>query len=264
MLVIRTLPLISFKSRTNMIVLPTKPVPAESTNPSYLVLYGLPKAGKTSCVAQLPNNLIIDLEGGSKFIDALAIQARSITDLGEIAQAIRAKNEEVGHNFYKHITIDNATRLEDICMSYACTLYRKTELGKNWKGDDVTTLARGAGYKYLRDAVKKVIDMFKDLCDEFILIGHVKDSITDKDGQEVNAKEIDLVGKLGRIICGLADAVGYVYRKENETHISFKGGNGDSVLEARAKHIAGRDIVIATGNEDGSLTTYWDKVYKPE
>lgn len=128
----------------------------------------------------------------------------------------------------------------------------------------MTTLARGAGYKYLRDAVKKVIDMFKDLCDEFILIGHVKDSITDKDGQEVNAKEIDLVGKLGRIICGLADAVGYVYRKENETHISFKGGNGDSVLEARAKHIAGRDIVIATGNEDGSLTTYWDKVYKPE
>ena len=234
------------------IVLPTKPIPATSTNPQYLVLYGLPKAGKTSAVAQLQNNLIIDLEGGSKFIDALAVQA------------IRAKNEEVGHNFYKHITIDNATRLEDICMSYACTLYRKTELGKNWKGDDVTTLARGAGYKYLRDAVKKVIDMFKDLCDEFILIGHVKDSITDKDGEEVNAKEIDLVGKLGKIICGMADAVGYVYRKDNETHISFKSGGDGTIMEARARHIAGPDIVIATGNPDGSITTYWDRVYKPE
>jgi hypothetical protein len=104
------------------IVLPTKPIPATSTNPQYLVLYGMPKAGKTSAVAQLENNLIIDLEGGSKFIDALAVQARTIADLGEIAQAIRAKNEEVGHNYYKHITIDNATRLEDICMSYACTL----------------------------------------------------------------------------------------------------------------------------------------------
>ena len=247
-----------------MITLPTQKVPATSTNPQYLVLYGLPKAGKTSAVAQLQNNLIIDLEGGSKFIDALAVQARTITDLGEIAQAIRAKNEEVGHNFYKHITIDNATRLEDICMSYACTLYRKTELGKNWKGDDVTTLARGAGYKYLRDAVKKVIDMFKDLCDEFILIGHVKDSITDKDGEEVNAKEIDLVGKLGKIICGMADAVGYVYRKENETHISFRSGGDGTIMEARARHIAGKDIVIATGNPDGSITTYWDRVYKPE
>ena len=51
-----------------MIVLPTNKVPATSTNPQYLVLYGLPKAGKTSAVAQLENNLIVDLEGGSKFI----------------------------------------------------------------------------------------------------------------------------------------------------------------------------------------------------
>lgn len=247
-----------------MITLPTQKVPATSTNPQYLVLYGLPKAGKTSAVAQLENNLIIDLEGGSRFIDALAVQARTINDLGEIAQAIRAKNDELGHNFYKHITIDNATRLEDICMSYACTLYRQTELGKNWKGTDVTTLARGAGYKYLRDAVKKVIDMFKDLCDEFILIGHVKDSITDKDGEEVNAKEIDLVGKLGKIVCGMADAVGYVYRKDSETHISFRSGGDGTIMEARARHIAGKDIIIATGNEDGSITTYWDRVYKPE
>nr|DAU12019.1 MAG TPA: AAA domain protein [Caudoviricetes sp.] len=245
-----------------MLVLPTTKIPAKSTNPKYLIIYGLPKSGKTSAVAQLENNLIIDLEGGSTFIDAMSIQCRTINELGEAAQAIRAKNEEVGKNFYKHITIDNATRLEDICLSFAAQLYRKTELGKNWKGDDVTTLPRGAGYKYLRDAVKKVIDMFKDLCDEFILIGHVKDSIIEKDGEEVTAKEIDLVGKLGKIICGLSDAVGYIYRKGNETHISFKGGTDETIMEARAKHIAGKDIVIATGNEDGSITTYWDRIYK--
>ena len=245
-----------------MLVLPTTKIPATSENPKYLILYGLPKAGKTSCLAQLDNNLIIDLEGGSTFVDALAIQCRTIQDLGEAAQAIRAKNTEVGHNFYRRITIDNATRLEDICLGFAATLYRKTELGKNWKGDDVTTLPRGAGYKYLRDAVKKVIDMFKELCDEFILVGHVKDSITEKDGGEVSAREIDLVGKLGKIVCGMADAVGYVYRKGNETHISFKGGMNDTIMEARAKHIAGKDIVIATGNEDDDITTYWDKIYK--
>lgn len=245
-----------------MIVLPTQRIQAVSENPKYLILYGLPKAGKTSAAAQLDNNLIIDLEGGSTFVDAMSIQCRTINDLGEAAQAIRAKNQEVGHNFYKHITIDNATRLEDICLSFAATLYRKTELGKNWKGDDVTTLPRGAGYKYLRDAVKKVIDMFKELCDEFILIGHVKDSITEKDGEEVTAKEIDLVGKLGKIVCGMADAVGYVYRKGNETHISFKGGMDDTIMEARAKHIAGKDIIIAIGDEDGNLTTYWDRIYK--
>ena len=76
-------------------ILPTQPIPAVSTNPTFLILYGRPKTGKTSALAQLPNNLIIDLEGGSQFIDAMAVQARSVKDLGEIAQAIRSKNSEV-------------------------------------------------------------------------------------------------------------------------------------------------------------------------
>ena len=33
-------------------------------------------------------------------------------------------------------------------------------------------------------------------------------------------------------------------------------------MEARAKHIAGKDIVIAEGNEDGTITTHWDRIYK--
>lgn len=243
------------------VVLPTSKIPATSTNPHFLILYGRPKAGKTSALAQLDNNLIVDLEGGSTFIDAMAVQARSVSDLGEIAQAIRAKNTEVGHNFYKHITIDNATRLEEICLSYAAALYRQTPMGKNYKGNDVRTLPNGSGYMYIRQAVRKVIDMFRELCDEFILVGHVKDVQIEQNGEELNEMALDLVGKLSSIICGEADAVGYVYRKGNETHISFKGGDG-TIKEARAPHLRGQDIVIATGNEDGTITTYWNKVYK--
>lgn len=243
------------------LTLPTSKVPATSTNPSFLILYGRPKSGKTSSLAQLDNNLIIDLEGGSLFIDAMAVQARSVNDLGEIAQAIRAKNTEVGHKFYKHITIDNATRLEEICLPYAGSLYRQTPMGKNWKGTDVRLLPNGSGYMYIRQAVRKVIDMFKELCDEFILVGHVKDVQIEQNGEELSEMALDLVGKLSSIICGEADAVGYVYRKGNETHISFKGGDG-TIKEARAPHLRGQDIIIATGNEDGSITTNWEKVYK--
>lgn len=245
------------------LVLPTSKIPAVSVNPKFLIIYGRPKAGKTSALAQLDNNLIIDLEGGSQFIDAMAVQARSVNELGEIAQAIRAKNKEVGHNFYKHITIDNATRLEEICLSYAKLLYMQTPMGKNYKGDDVRTLPNGSGYMYIRQAVRKVIDMFKDLCDEFILVGHVKDVQIEQNGEELSEMALDLVGKLSAIVCGEADAVGYLYRKGNETHISFKGGDG-TIKEARAPHLRGQDIIIATGNEDGTITTYWDKIYKGE
>ena len=243
------------------LILPTSKVPAVSTNPKFLIIYGRPKAGKTSALAQLENNLIVDLEGGSTFIDAMAVQARSVSDLGEIAQAIRAKNTEVAHAFYRHITIDNATRLEEICLPYAATLYRQSPVGKNWKGSDVRELPNGSGYFYIRQAVRKVIDMFKDLCDEFILVGHVKDTQVNKDGEELSEMSLDLVGKLSSIICGEADAVGFLYRKGNETHISFKGGDG-TPKEARAPHLRGQDIIITTGDDDGNLTTYWDKIYK--
>ena len=244
-----------------MIVLPTNKVPATSTNPHFLIIYGRPKSGKTSSLAQLEGNLIIDLEGGSTFIDALAVQARDVNTLGEIAQAIRAKNSEVGHSFYKRITIDNATRLEEICLPYAATLYRQTPIAKNWKGADVRTLPNGSGYFYIRQAVRKVIDMFRDLCDEFILVGHVKDVQVDQNGEELSEMALDLVGKLSSIICGEADAVGYLYRKGNETHISFKGGDG-TIKEARAPHLRGKDIVIAKGNDDGTITTDWKQIYK--
>lgn len=243
------------------LVLPVEKVPAKSVNPKFLILYGRPKCGKTHALSLLPNNLIIDLEGGSEFIDALAIQARSVSDLSKIAHAIRQKNEETHSFFYKHITIDNATRLEEMCLSYAKQLYMATPMGKKYTGNDVRTLPNGSGYMYLREAVRKVIDMFRSLCEEFILVGHVKDVQIEQDGQELSEMALDLVGKLSSIICGEADAVGYVYRKGNETHISFKGGDG-TIKEARAQHIKGKDIVIAIGNDDGTITTYWDRIYK--
>lgn len=229
----------------------------------FLIIFGKPKAGKTTLASKLDNNLIIDLEGGSEFLEALAVQARSVKDLGEIANAIREEIKSTGKKPYKYITLDNASRLEEICLSYAATLYRQTPMGKNYQGNDVRTLPNGSGYMYLQQAVRKVIDMFRDLCDNFILIGHLKDKMINKEGEELSEMSLDLVGKLANIICGEADAVGYVHRKKNETHISFEGGD-NSVREARAPHLRGKNIVIAESDDNNNIKVYWDKIYLPE
>lgn len=246
-----------------MIVLPKEKVKAKVENPRFLIIFGKPKAGKTTLASKLDNNLIVDLEGGSEFLEALAVQARSVKDLGDIANAIREEIKSTGKKPYKYITLDNASRLEEICLSYAATLYRQTPMGKNYSGNDVRTLPNGSGYMYLQQAVRKVIDMFRDLCDNFILIGHLKDKMINKEGEELSEMSLDLVGKLANIICGEADAVGYVYRKKNETHISFEGGD-NSVREARAPHLRGRNIVIAESDENNNIKVYWDKIYLPE
>lgn len=229
----------------------------------FLIIFGKPKAGKTTLASRLYNNLIVDLEGGSEFLEALAVQARSVKDLGDIATAIREEIKQTGKKPYKYITLDNASRLEEICLSYAAQLYRATPMGKNYSGNDVRTLPNGSGYMYLQQAVRKVIDMFRDLCDNFILIGHTRDKLINKEGEELSEMSLDLVGKLANIICGEADAVGYVYRKRNETHISFEGGD-NSVREARAPHLRGKNIVIAESDENNDIKVYWDKIYLPE
>ena len=66
-----------------MIVLPKEKLKARIENPRFLILFGKPKSGKTTLASKLDNNLIVDLEGGSEFLEALAIQARSVNDLGE-------------------------------------------------------------------------------------------------------------------------------------------------------------------------------------
>lgn len=246
------------------LTLPTSKIPASTMNPQFLVLIGREKVGKTSALAQLDSNLIIDLEGGSTFVDAMAIQCRTISDLGEAASAIRAKNKEVGHNFYKHITIDNATSLEEICLGYAATLYRQQPMGKNWTGTDVRTLPQGSGYYYLRTAVLKVIDMFKELCDEFILVGHIKDTIVDDPatGEELTERSLDLVGKLSGMVCRRCDGVGYMYRSGNEVHIKFKADK-NIAMGCRSEHLKNKDIVISEMNDEtGELTTHWDRIYK--
>lgn len=214
-------------------------------------------------MAALDNNLIIDLENGYQALSALVVQARSIKDFAEIANALREKIKELGRYPYKYITIDNATRLEEMCLSYAAQLYKATPQGKSWQGTDIRTLPQGGGFMYLRQAVRKVVDMFRDLCDSLILIAHVKEKMINKEGEEQSEMSIDLTGKLGDILCGEADAIGYVYRKKNETHISFEGGE-NTIREARADHLRGKNIIVATSDENNKITVDMTKIFLPE
>lgn len=243
-----------------MIVLPKEKQKPKVSNPKLIILFGRPKAGKSTLAASIDNNLIIDLENGYQALEAMVIQARSVKDFGDIATAIREEIKETGKKPYKYITIDNATRLEDMCLSYALQLYKSSPQGKNYQGNDVRTLPNGSGYMWIRMAVKKVIDLFRDLSETLILIAHVKERQINVEGQEMSEMALDLTGKLGDILCGEADAIGYVYRKKNETIISFEGGE-NNIREARAEHLRGKKIVVATSDENNNLTVDMSKIF---
>jgi hypothetical protein len=236
------------------IVLPTKKVKAERQNPKRIVIYSKPKTGKTTAYAGLEENLIIDLENGSDYVDALKVKATSLKELLEIGKAIEAAGKP-----YKFVTIDTVTALEDMIMPLAIKLYRQTAMGKNFDGDTVVTLPNGAGYLYIRQAFFQVLDFIDTLAPTIILSGHIKDKVVDDKGEMVMSANIDLTGKIKSLICANADAIGYMYRKGNKTILSFKT-NEEVTCGARPEHLRNEEIVI-TEMIDGELKTSWEKVF---
>lgn len=256
-----------------MIELPTERSTAESYNPKLLIIGGRPKSGKSSFIASIDDNLIIDLEDGYRALSVMKVQARSAKDLEEIKAAIIEKGRELKKAPYRFITIDNATRLEEMSIALANRLYQGTAMGATWgylkdakgvlikdnKGNlipdpkaDVRLLPQGSGYLYLRKAVRYLIDMFKPLCETLILVTHVKDKTIKRDAEEVSEMSIDMAGKLGDIICGEADAVGTIYRQGNKTYLSFQSGD-DTIREARSLHLRGKKFIIGESDENNNV-----------
>lgn len=241
-----------------MIVLPKEKVPASEVNPKFLIIYGLPKCGKTSVLAALPKCLIIDLENGTDYYDAYSIKAKNLEDLAEIRKLLIDNPGQ-----FDYVAIDTGTALEDLVMPLAIALYQSLPSGKNYKGTDITELANGNGYRFTREAFKQVIAGFKGTCKYFILTGHLKDKYLTKEGNEFISMELDLTGKLKSIISADADAIGYLYRsgkKGNETRISFKA-NENVICGARCNHLSNQDILLAESDADGKMTYHWDKIY---
>ena len=237
------------------IVLPTKKVGPQRVNPKRLIVYSKPKTGKTSAFAGLEDNLIIDLENGADYVEALKIQITSLQELLEAGKAIK----EAG-NPYKYVTIDTVTALEDMVMPLAIKLYRNTSMGKSYDGDNVLSLPNGAGYLYLRQAFFQVLDFIDTLAPHIILAGHIKDKQVDDKGEMVLAANIDLTGKIKSLICANADAIGYMFRKGNKTILSFKTSE-EVTCGARPEHLRNEEIVVSEMNNKGELEFHWDKIY---
>ncbi len=265
------------------IVLPTERRKATDYNPRLMVLFGKPKSGKSSLMASIDNNLIIDLEDGYRALDVMAVQARSAQDIFEIKNLIIQKNQENGGKpFYRFITIDNASRLEEMAVAYAAVLYRKTQMGANYgykkdkatgmilkdaKGNkvidpkaDVRQLPNGAGYLYMRNAIKEMVNMFKPLCDTLILVCHVKDKQIKKNDEETTEMTVDMAGKTGDIICGEADAIGYVSRQDNKTLISFVGGD-NAIRGSRPLHLREKVFQVAESDKEGNLKVDMSQIF---
>lgn len=251
--------------------LPKEKTVSNNGNPKTFLLYAIPKAGKTTIVSQLEDTLIIELEpNGADYVDALKFDINT-GDSTQNLIMLRALGDKLkAERPYKRIVIDTLTKIDEWSELAGTYRYMQSPQGKKFNAglngptdsawQSVHDLPEGYGYRHSRSWIMDLYDDMLTWADEIIFICHVKDKfIASKTGDAVQSIDINLTGKLSKIIPSRVDAIGYFHRKGNEGFISFDGDK-DKVCGGRCKHLNGT-IKISERKEDGSVETYWDKIY---
>lgn len=252
--------------------LPTVKRPAVSKSPRKLVLIGLPKHGKTTALSLLDDALILDFEKGSAFLDALTVDVVGLVaprgdktaperhDKGQYYLNEIVAEVKSGNYNYKYLVVDTCTKMEDYCKQYALQLYKASPIGKNFDGDDVLTLPKGAGYMWLRKAFDYATDLIESTGLRIIYVCHVKTSAIEKDGKELQETDIDLTGKLKTELATSSDAIGFFERRNDKCVISFKTTN-ELKVGARPDHLKNKAFYITEQDESGNIVAHWNKIY---
>lgn len=204
-------------------MLPKEKKKPEVSKVNPILIYGMPKVGKSEAFAKLEKNLILDFEGSTKRIECYKIDVETLKQFYEIVEELKKDT------FFEYVTIDTITSMEKIAKDFAEFKYSKTTFGVNWYKEhkqrylDITNLPNGLGHSFLKDAYVDMIRALLSTNKRIIIIGHVKDSYKDDGGISIQYNDIDLHGMTKRALLNkYIEAIGYVYReKENENKISF-------------------------------------------
>ena len=211
---------------------------AVSVNPGILLLYGAPKVGKTTMLSQLKDCLVLDTEQGSHMLEGYFMSINSKEELIEFY-----KEAADGHE-YKYFALDTIDKLVEWTEKAVCTEFQI---------ESINDLPYGKGYGLVRQRTINNIKKLQTLCPNVIVIGHRKTAVAIDNSNAIEPESLDLSGKLKNLLMAQCDAIGYIFRDEDEVLcVSFKSKQS---IEAgsRCNHLKGKVFPFD-----------WNKIYIKE
>lgn len=252
--------------------LPTDITPVKQVDPVTLVVYGEPKQGKSAICAELTkqtNAVVLSLEpNGYDYLSARKIDIDGPKKLNEFITTMKEKGQ-----VYDIIIVDTVTKLDEwseIIGTYnymRTTQGKKFNLGKDGKQithdnpdwESVHTLGNGAGYRWSREWFLDTIETLSTLAPKLLLVAHIKDKYVGQVGDDyITATEVDLTGKLKRILPSRVSGIAKFVREKNLGYLSFESNDG-SVAGCRAEHLTGK--ILISEKTDAGLSVKWDSIY---
>jgi hypothetical protein len=173
----------------------------------YILLYGLPKVGKTSFAAQCPNNLIFCFEKGVNFLPGVyAADVPKWTDFKALLKQL--DKQEIKEKFHT-VTIDTISIAWELCSQYVCT-----QNGVKALGD----IPWGRGYALLKDEFSSALRQISMMGYGMILITHAKTKIEDiGDDKTIEIVSPNIPDRAQDIVNALVDIIGYIQVDWKET-----------------------------------------------
>ena len=224
--------------------------------PPRIVLYGTAKVGKTTFASTIPNNLLLDVEGGSGAVHITRIEREKLDSYDKLMSVLKNIYEQK-HDF-TCVTIDTIDVLEQIIFSQAAKEHGKSS---------IADVGYGAGYVTAVNIWKQVLQGLDMLREErrmmVLLIGHdVVKRHDDPITESYDRYNINLHEKTGAILKAWADILAFV---NNEVFIkSQEVGFNNKVTRAkggeRIMHLVESPAFIA-GNRYGlpaEVNFSWD------
>ena len=140
------------------------------------------------------------------------------------------KDASEGHD-YKVFALDTIDKIVE---------WTTKEVVSECQVDDIADLPYGKGYGMVRERTMNNIRKLQSLCPQTIIVGHRKTAAAVDNSTAVEPESLDLSGKLKNQIMAQSDAIGYMFRDdEDKLMVSFKAAHA---VEAgsRCEHLKGK------------------------
>jgi hypothetical protein len=171
----------------------------KATNPFEftILLYGVPKIGKSEACSRIPKALFLQTEAGLKNLDVYATDLigtweEFLTIAGEIAK---------GEHGYDTIIVDTIDGLYNLCSQYVCK--------KNgWEHE--SELDFGKGYARVKLELMRVLNKLSALPTGLVLVGHSKEKeVKQKSGKKYDRITLCFSGSIEEAITAFVDVALY-------------------------------------------------------
>lgn len=166
----------------------------------YILLYGHPKAGKTTLASKFPRNLLIAFERGYNAIDG--IKAVDIKKWSDFKLVLRQLKKPEAQEMYDTITIDTATIAYEQCEAFVCA-----QNGVQ----SIADIPWGQGYAATKHEFEKCLREITMLGYGLVLISHIetrKEKIDDDHEREIVAPS--MVKRCYEVVNQIVDIIGYI------------------------------------------------------